>query len=194
MELVGPPRFDEKAKQIAREIQKNCGLEPMEEPFNDLCERLVTPQEAEASKRQMLPPWQKNYTSDDYVDYTWHAPTARVYTSRAHLKSPAMDYNYPMWVFCAMGGIAELIDPTIFMTGRTLGTSFVDLLTNPEALKKAQDEFNEKTGGGIGGSKWVPPLLPADFDPPVDLRWPEYITTERGKEWWIPNPTGKDSG
>jgi aminobenzoyl-glutamate utilization protein B len=194
MELVGPPKFGEEARKIAKEIQKNCGLEPMEEPFNDLCERLVTPQEGEASKRKMLPPWQKNYTSDDYVDYTWHAPTARVYTSRAHLKSPSIDYNYPMWVFNAMGGIPALIDPTIFMTGRTLGTSFVELLTTPEALKKAQDEFKEKTGGGIGGSKWVPPLLPADFDPPVDLRWPEYITTDRGREWWIPNPTGKDSG
>jgi aminobenzoyl-glutamate utilization protein B len=29
-------------------------------------------------------------------------------------------------------------------------------------------------------------MLPADFRPPVDLRWPEYITTARGEEWWIP--------
>jgi aminobenzoyl-glutamate utilization protein B len=77
------------------------------------------------------------------------------------------------------------------MSGKTVGTSLVELLTTPEALTKAQEEFKEKTGGGIGGSKWVPPLLPADFDPPVDLRWPEYITTDRGREWWIPNPTGE---
>ena len=40
----------------------------------------------------------------------------------------------------------------------------------------------------IGGTQWVAPLLPKDFKPPVDLRWPEYIETERGQEWWIPTP------
>jgi len=67
----------------------------------------------------------------------------------------------------------------------------VDLLKDPDALQKAQAEFKERTGGGTGGSNWIPPLLPSDFDPPVDLRWPEYINTARGREWWIPNPSGK---
>jgi aminobenzoyl-glutamate utilization protein B len=92
-----------------------------------------------------------------------------------------------MWVFCAAGGIPSLIDPAIFVAGKTIGLSLVELLTDPGALKKCQEEFKERTGGGIGGSKWVGPLLPPDFDPPVDLRWPEYITTQRGEEWWIPN-------
>ena len=54
--------------------------------------------------------------------------------------------------------------------------------------KQAKDEFEQRTGGGIGGSKWVAALLPKDFKPPVDLRWPEYVRTERGREWWIPTP------
>jgi aminobenzoyl-glutamate utilization protein B len=38
-------------------------------------------------------------------------------------------------------------------------------------------------------------LLPKDFKPPVDLRWPEYIQTVRGAEWWIPTPsTGSGTG
>ena len=36
--------------------------------------------------RQSLPPWQTNYTSDDYVEYTWHAPTSRLYIGRAMLR------------------------------------------------------------------------------------------------------------
>jgi aminobenzoyl-glutamate utilization protein B len=40
----------------------------------------------------------------------------------------------------------------------------------------------------VGGSTWVAPLLPRDFHAPVDLRWPEYIETVRGREWWIPTP------
>lgn len=189
MELVGPTRFGEEAKRLAREIQKNCGLQPMENPIAEICERLVPPLESEANKRKMLPPWQKNFTADDYVDYTWHAPTARLFTSRVFLNPPSPEYSYPQWVFCATGGIACMIDPTIFVAGKTIGASLVELLTEPLALKKAQDEFKERTGGGIGGSKWLAPLLPANFPPPVDLRWPEYITTVRGTEWWIPNST-----
>jgi aminobenzoyl-glutamate utilization protein B len=65
----------------------------------------------------------------------------------------------------------------------------VDLLTEPGELLKCKKEFEERTGGGIGGSKWVAPLLPKDFKAPIDMRWPEYVTTERGEEWWIPTPS-----
>ncbi|HXF83169.1 MAG TPA: amidohydrolase, partial [bacterium] len=70
-------------------------------------------------------------------------------------------------------------------------------LTDREHLQRATAEFVERTGGGVGGSRWIPPQLPPDFVPPIDLRWPEYITTERGLEWWIPTPRmpqGKPEG
>ena len=41
-------------------------------------------------------------------------------------------------------------------------------------------------GGGVGGPKWVAPLLPADFEAPIHYRWPEYVSTARGEEWWVP--------
>ncbi len=28
----------------------------------------------------------------------------------------------------------------------------------------------------------------SDFAAPIDLRWPEYIQTVRGEEWWLPTP------
>jgi aminobenzoyl-glutamate utilization protein B len=33
-------------------------------------------------------------------------------------------------------------------------------------------------------SRIEPPLC--DCEPPIHFRWPEYVTTERGEEWWIP--------
>jgi len=36
-------------------------------------------------------------------------------------------------------------------------------------LVKARAEFEERTDGGVGGSKWVAPLLPGDFVPPAPL-------------------------
>jgi aminobenzoyl-glutamate utilization protein B len=31
-------------------------------------------------------------------------------------------------------------------------------------------------------------LLPRDVIPPVDLPWPEYVETPRGREWHLPTP------
>jgi len=188
LELAGPPIYGKEAREVGREIQKILGLEPQEDPIHPLCGKLIPPRDFEAVLREMLPPWQKNYTSDDYVDYTWQAPTARLYTSRVHLRPPPPGYSYPAWVFNATGGIPCMIDPAIFTAGKAIGASIVELLMQPGELERARDEFKERTGGGIGGSKWIPPLLPRDFKPPVDLRWPEYVTTERGEEWWIPTP------
>ncbi len=77
----------------------------------------------------------------------------------------------------------------IYTGGKVIGTTLIDLLMNSGELARCQREFNERTGGGIRGSKWVAPLLPKDFKAPVDMRWPEYITTQRGEEWWIPTPS-----
>ncbi len=186
-ELVGPPKYGEAAGRVGREIQKNLGLEPMRDPFTEECQKLMAPQEYEAMQRKTLEPWQMHFGADDYVDYTWHAPSVRLYSAKAMLR-PVPGYAYPAWAQSAMGGIRSTIDPCIFTSGKVIGATYVDLLTKPEELARAKVEFNERTGGGIGGSKWVSPLLPKDFDPPVDLKWPEYITTVRGEEWCLPTP------
>ncbi len=187
LRLIGPAIYDEKAKKFGREIQRNLGLEPMADPFTEDCQRLLTPEEGEGMLRRDLPSWVEHYSSDDYVEYTWHAPSARLYTAKAVLR-PTEGFQYPNWARLAMTGERSTIDPMIFGGGKTLAASFVELLTEPGLLKRAREEFNERTGGGIGGSKWVAPLLPPELDPPIDMRWPEYIRTERGEEWWIPTP------
>jgi aminobenzoyl-glutamate utilization protein B len=65
MELVGAPRFPDEARDFARQIQSNLGLEPMENPFLDDNERLMPPSEYEARLRRALLEWQTHYTSDD---------------------------------------------------------------------------------------------------------------------------------
>ena len=93
-------------------------------------------------------------------------------------------------VFCAIWCVMDIFKKNISTAGKVIGATIIDLLTDRAALDRAQAEFRERTGGGIGGSKWVAPLLPKDFAPPVDYRWPEYVTTVRGEEWTI--PTGKN--
>jgi len=185
---VGPSVYGEEAKNFGREIQRNLGHEPMEDPFTDGCQRLLTLEEGESAIRRLLPEWQTHYSSDDYVEYTWHAPSARVRTAKAVLR-PIEGAGYPRWTALAMTGEPSTIDPAIFTGAKVIAGCLIDLLTKPEVLAKAKGEFEDRTGGGVGGSRWVPPLLPRDLEPPLDIRWPEYVQTERGREWWIPTPS-----
>ncbi|MDQ0252865.1 metal-dependent amidase/aminoacylase/carboxypeptidase family protein [Evansella vedderi] len=181
---VGAPKFNEEAIKVAQKIQKNLGLEPMKEPFLEEIESVIHPQEAEAKLRTTLPSWQQHFTSDDYTEYCWHAPTVRLYVGRPALKAPE-GFHYPTWVMNTLGGIRECIDPMIVSASSTVGLTIIDLLTKKDVLEKAKQEFIERTGGGINGSKWIDPLC--EYEPPIHFRWPEYITTERQKyEWVIP--------
>ncbi len=184
MQEVGAPVWDETAKEVARKIQRGLGHEPMAEPFIEEMTRLIPPEEAEAILRQDLPPSQTNSTSDDYTDMTWHAPTARFYIARPALKAQP-DGAYPNWVMNALGGIPLTIDPMVRTAAKVLATSALRLLQDNGARDAAMEEFKRRTGGGIGGTDWLPPLC--DYEPPIHFRWPEYIETPRGRDWWIPS-------
>jgi aminobenzoyl-glutamate utilization protein B len=179
---VGPPRYGEDALAVAREIQTELGIEPMQEPFLPACEELVEPQEAERRLRRLLPSWQRNWTSDDYVEMSWYAPTARFYVARPVLRAPESGGAYPTWVMNALGGIPATIDPTVICAAKTLAGSLLDLLMRPAALAEARREFEER----LEREPHREPLLSRDHEPPLNLPWPEYVTTARGTEWVNP--------
>ena len=182
---VGAPVFGEEAEGLARRIQGELGLEPMERPFLPAIEELVDPREAEAAVRRMLPAGQTHFTSDDYTEYTWHCPTARFYVGRPALAPRPDGAGYPSGVMNALGGLSPCIDPMIDVAARTIAGTLLDLIERPELLVGATAEFERRTGGGIGGDRWVAPLC--DYPPPIDLAWPEYVTTARGWDWVIPS-------
>ena len=79
----------------------------MEDPFAPECSQLISPREAEAKMRESLPPTVMNFTSDDYVEYTWHAPTARFYIGRPMLNAPDIKppirFPWPEYISTAQG-------------------------------------------------------------------------------------------
>jgi aminobenzoyl-glutamate utilization protein B len=179
LELAGAPAYGEEAKKVARALQKELGLEPKDNPFSKALSELVPPQEAERRVRQDIPAWQTHYTSDDYTDMTWHAPTVRFYVGRATLDGPP-GYAYPEWAMNALGGIPCVIDPTVRTAGRTIAGTILDLMTDSEALAGAKREFEERKAKSDDPNPWC------DYPPPIDFPWPEYVETPRGREWWIP--------
>src|SRR5690606_6842099 len=123
----------------------------------------------------------------DYVEYTWHAPTVRILVARPRLVPPEPGYLYPQWVGAALGGVPAVIEPVIITAAKVIGSTMIDLLTSPEKLKRCKDEFDSRTGGGIGGSDWIAPLMDPTATPPIHHPWPEYVTTARGTGWCLPH-------
>ncbi len=108
----------------------------------------------------------------------------RLYIGRPALAAPP-GYAYPAWAMNALGGHPATIDPMTEVAAQVVAMTTLDCLTNRNLLDEAQAEFRERTGGGIGGTDWLAPLC--DYAPPLDFRWPEYITTARGEDWVIPS-------
>lgn len=160
----------------------------MTDPFMADVTRLPPPEENEARLRAALPSWRKHLSADDYVEFRWHAPTVRLPAARPRLRPPSPGYAHPNWAHNALGGLPAPVDPGMFGAAKTMALRLVDLATQPDVLGAAQAEFRERAGRGVGGSRWVGPLLPAGFVPPVDLRWPDYVRTARGEECCFPTP------
>jgi aminobenzoyl-glutamate utilization protein B len=179
MVLAGAPQYGAEAISFAQALQKELGIEPMPQPFADELSQFVSPEEAEARVRRQIPAWQTHYTSDDYTDMTWFAPTVRFYVGRATLKAPA-GFAYPEWAMNALGGVPACIDPTIRTAAKTIAGTMLDLMTSPIALERAKMELIERKSQSPDPAPWC------DYPPPVDLPWPEYVETPRGREWWIP--------
>ena len=178
LEEVGAPEYGPKAIELAQEIQKNLGIEPMDKPFLKETEELIAPEEAEKLLREEMPAWQKNWTSDDYVEMTHYAPTVRFYVARPALQPAPGRGAYPGWVMNALGGMRETIAPTIDVAGRTIAGTTIDLLTKPEILNEAKQEFNERVKDA-----GMERLLPADFEAPIELPWPDYKGSEDARAW-----------
>lgn len=181
---VGPPRWGPDAAAVGNELRVALGARPVERPWLPETEALMEPEEAERRLRALMPDWQTNWTSDDYTEMTWYAPTVRLYIARPALDTAGLPGAVPNWAMNALGGIPATIDPMIFCAAKVIGGTLLDLLGSPDILSEARSEWEERRARGP-----LSALLPANFKAPVDYRWPEYVMTSRGREWWIPaNP------
>jgi aminobenzoyl-glutamate utilization protein B len=161
----GPPRYTEEDKAFAREIQRNLGQKETEQPYDVT---IVPPEKAYGAF----------HPADDVNEFTWHAPTARLYVSKAMIRG----FRYPRWVdsaLCGMGATHRMGETA----AKVLAASAIDLVKKPEALRDAKTEFDKRRA-----LHWEKPLMPDGVKPPVSLRWPEWVDRP-GSEWWIPPPS-----
>lgn len=184
IQYCGAPRFDEAATVVGRELQRAVGVDAMEDPFMHECRKLISPQDAETIVRRHLPSWQLNWTSDDYTEMTWYAPTVRFYIARPALRMPSTGGGYPAWVLNALGGIPATIDPMISSAAKVVGCTILDLMSDPSLVKRAELEFEERASS----AGKITPLLPKSFEAPHGMNWPDYSYSENGRYWPVYPP------
>ncbi|TEU11624.1 amidohydrolase [Candidatus Bathyarchaeota archaeon] len=164
LRAIGPPRHTEEDIEFARKIQENLGLEPMEQPYD---ETLTEPEHA----------YDKFHPADDVNEFTWHAPSVRLYVSKS--LAPVPGFRYPRWVVAALcgTGATHRMGET---AAKTMTATALDLLERPELLARAREEFEKRKE-----KHYEAPLVPEGLSPPIGLRWPEWVDRP-GSEWWIP--------
>ncbi|MFD0662818.1 hypothetical protein [Thermocatellispora tengchongensis] len=86
-----------------------------------------------------------------------------------------------------MNGLAAAIDPVWSYAGGVIAATALRLIDDADLLRAAREEFERNREAAP--EELRAPLLPADFAPPVELPWPEYVTTARGFEWQLPTTT-----
>jgi aminobenzoyl-glutamate utilization protein B len=162
---IGAPKHTAEDEEFGRRIQENLGIEPTEKTYD---ETITDPEHA----------YDSFHPADDVNEFTWHAPSVRLYVSKSLASVPG--FRYPKWVVSALcgTGATHRMGET---AAKVMMATALDLLTVPEILKKAKAEFEERKK-----DHYEAPLIPEGVEAPIGLRWPEWVDRP-GPEWWIPD-------
>lgn len=145
---LGPPKMDEADMQTARAFSENAlaGMAGAD-PENPIGEDVWAYTEAEA----------QGYSSTDVGDVSWVCPTAQILTATFAKGTPPHT-----WQMVAQGKLPQAHKMTRY-AAKVMAASAVELLTCPELLAKAQEEFRGRVGDG-----YEPPI-PREVSPkPMD--------------------------
>jgi len=164
MQEIGAPRFTHEEKDLCRCIQKNLGMNPVDEPLDET----VTPPEKEAMN------WGTPYATgcDDFNEFSWYAPSTWIHTTQ-WFKSNT-DSHPPSWSLAALSTSGITHKGGIY-AAKVIAATLVDLLIDQGELRKAKEEYKRRLSEHKGIE---PSLIPADAKPPIDIALPEF----NGKE------------
>lgn len=160
LERVGAPAFGEGEVAFGEELAKTFRPGAKEESLRDVFQGEPVPEDL---LRQVI-----NHTvvtspedrseprgSTDVGDVSWCCPTSQFSTACCALGTPGHSWQYVAQSGMGIGHAGML------QAGKVLAEAGLELLTNPELLRRAQAEFAERTGG-----KAYKCAMPDDFEPP----------------------------
>lgn len=163
MREIGAPTYTDDeikfAEEMAKTVTKEAKSEQLRASKRPEWEKLV--EDDIHIDHEIHDPWDQGLVwpgSTDTGDVSWIAPAMEFSTATATLEAAGHDWQ---WTAC-MGmsiGHKSLIFATKVMAG-----SAIELITDPELLKKIKDEHAEK----MTGRKYVCPI-PMDVKPPLEI-------------------------
>lgn len=143
--MIGPPQWAEEDQAIAKSIQKGLCKEPIGMPDSIETYKPV---------RRVA----EGGGSTDVGDVSWICPLAQINVASNVPGSPAHH-----WSVVSSNG-SDLGRKALLVAAKVLGTTGLDMLTQPEILEEAWEEFNKV----IEGKPYKSPL-PANQPPPKEL-------------------------
>lgn len=142
LQKVGPPVFDGKdlefGKKLAgtfdKSIIENLHKSPDFQEFPELKEQVLN--------TSLVPPRGKGRSgggSTDVGDVSWIVPTAQMSAATVPIGCPGHS-----WQHCASSG-SSIGHKGMLVATKTMALCALELIDNPELIKKAWEEFKEKT-------------------------------------------------
>lgn len=140
LQTIGAPKFTEEEQEKAKTIQRCLGAE-------------------EKGLETEIMPFGEGYTVlCDTSEFSWNAPYA---SSWIAMGMAGCGWHHWGVSRCAGDTMGEKSMDT---AANVISMTCLDLICNPDKLKAAQDEFNQRLDG-----RTYECLLPKDYKPPVDL-------------------------
>ncbi len=161
MREIGPPRYTEEELEFARRIGETV---PREQK-RDALRRIRFPNWERYMDvdlvQEVIDPWDEGMVmpaSTDVGDVSWKAPTMEFGTTTFVLGTPGHSWQA---VACAGMSIGH---KSLLFAAKTIAGAALDLLTRPELLRRAQEEFRERLKGRTYRSP-----IPEEVRPPLEV-------------------------
>jgi len=161
MREIGAPGYTEEELEFARKIGETI---PPEQKRDALRKSKIPHWEKYVDidiATDILDPWNKsevNAGSTDVSDVSWKTPTMEFSTATNVLGVPG--HSWQEVACCGM----SIGHKSLLFAGKTIAGAALDLMTKPELLKRAHDEFRER----MKGSTYRSPI-PDNVQPPLEV-------------------------
>ncbi|RLI10156.1 amidohydrolase [Candidatus Bathyarchaeota archaeon] len=158
MREIGAPKHTEEL-EFARELNESIPPEQKKESLRKSKRPGWEKMLDELFDERVLDAWNEGMVmagSTDVSDVSWVTPTMEFSTTCCILGTPGHS-----WQFTAQTG-TSIGHKSLIFASKVIAASALDLLTKPELLKKAREEWKERLGGRV----YKPPI-PADLKPPL---------------------------
>jgi len=161
MRLIGPPKWSKTELAFAIDLSKNVPAEQKRDSLRKSKRPGWEKLESVIMDNSIPDAWDEgevSYGSTDVSDVSWKAPTMEFSTATWPLGTPGHS-----WMNVAASGTG-IGHKSLIFASKVIAASVIDLLTRPDLLKEAKDEYVKRTMG-----KTYKSPLPADAKPPLEI-------------------------